>query len=216
LTALERALELPDDEPTPWGWRVAAVAVAAWIALAVAGARVLALGGYRWPLLIVGSLLAIPAALLAWALASAERHRTWITGAAMLAAVACIPLAITGATPSTARLAEIADGIGLPGRVVRDHRLGNGRCRPACSEIRRVAFVDDDSLAAVEFGVTSAFRRRGYELTIYPHASGVPARIDAKRGRTLVSVEIASITLARTRIATVFIAQGPAPHHSVG
>ncbi len=216
MTALERALHVA-DEPSAWpGWRLAAVAVVTWLVIAVVMSRVFALGGFRSPTLIVGSLLALPAALLAWGLAATERHRTWITALAMMVAVALLPLATHGATPSTGRLAEIADGLQLPGVVARDHRLGNGRCRNACSEIRRVAFVDEEPEAAVEFRITSTLKKRGYQVTLYPHAPLTPQRIDAKRGKILVSIEIRIISVTRTRIAEIFLTEGPAPDTSVG
>lgn len=215
--SLRDALEIP-DEPRSFtrGPLPALVGAAAALAVGVVAARTFALGGLPSANLVVGSTLALPALLVAWALAGPHRHRTLLTAVAVVAAVALVPLASAGATPSTARLAALVDDIGLPGRVQRETRIGNGRCRIACSEIRRVAVVERLAFAKVHGKVYFALRSRGFEVKLYDYAVGAPARIDAKYKKILVSVELRAVGENRTRVATVVLADGPAPSHSVG
>jgi len=217
MTALSHALEIPDDAPRQWRrLPLAVVAAAAWLVVGVVIARTFALGGMERRVLLVGALLAIPAGLGVWLAAGPHRFRTAASAIAMVLGVALIPLASAGATPSTGRLAELADSIGLPGTTIRDRAIGNGRCRPACSELRRTAVVDGISIVKVRAQVVGALKSAGYEVRVYSHAPNAPQRIDAGGKKVLVSLELRRTTEARTTIAAVFLAQGPAPDHEVG
>ena len=217
MSALASALELPDDPPRAWrGPATGAAAAVVWLVAGVVIARTFALGGMTSANLIVGALLGVPAMVLAWLLTGPHRARTAATVVVMIVSVALIPIASHGATPSPQKLAEMADALGLPGRTVRDSSLGNGRCRPACSELRRVAVADGSSFTKVGAEVLATLQTRGFTTRSYPHAPGDPFRIDATSKRLWISIELRRTTSLRTTIAEVFLAQGPAPHHEVG
>ena len=215
--SLRDALDLP-DEPRSFsrGPAVAAVGAAVVLAGCVVGARTMALGGWKSSNVVVGVALILPATIAAWALCGPHRQRTLVTGVAAVLAALLVPVAAAGATPSVSRLSSIVDSIGLPGRVTREVRIGNGRCRDACSEIRRVAYTDGPAFAKVYSQTYNALRVRNFELKRYAYAPGAPARIDAKYKKILVSLELRSVSASRTRIAVVVLADGPAPSHSVG
>jgi hypothetical protein len=179
-------------------------------------ARTLALGGWVRPWLVVGVFVCVPATLLAWSLAGPVPSRTSVTAALLVASVVALPFALSGATPSVGRLAQIADGLEFPGKVAHEVRLGTGRCRPACSEIRRTIIARGSSLSKFQALTVAALRSRGYALREYPYGPGQPIRVDAKHGKVLVSLDIRPVDLDTTRIAATFIADGPAPAHSVG
>ncbi|MBA2607815.1 MAG: hypothetical protein H0U92_02645 [Actinobacteria bacterium] len=217
MTALQHALDLPDEpRRARRGLLIAAIAAVAWMVLGVVVARMLAIGGWKSPLLPLGSLLAIPALTIAWVLAGNHRHRMAITVAAMAVSLVAIPFASAGATPSTGHLASIADDIGLPGKTQREIRIGDGRCRPACSELRRTSVIDGISFVKAVAQARIILLSRGYAVREYGHRVGAPTRIDASRRKVLVSLELQSITPTRTRIAAIFLAQGPTPDTSVG
>lgn len=187
-----------------------------WIAIAVVVARTFAVGGWTSPVLPLGSLLALPATTVAWVLVGNHDRRTTIAAAAMIVGLLAMPVASAGATPSTGRLASIANNLDLPGTVERDVRLGDGRCRPVCSELRRTSVVDGIAFAKARTQVRAALVGHGYSVRVYAHAVGAPQRIDAAKGKVLVSLELRLLNDGRTRIAAVFLAQGPAPNTSVG
>ncbi len=215
--SLRDALELPDEPRLVTRGPLLALAGAAFaLASGVVVARTFAVGGWRSSNFFVGVLLAGPALAVAWTLSGPHRQRTLLSGAAVAVAIALVPVASAGATPSTARLSSMVDTIGLPGRVQRETRIGNGRCRSACSEIRRVAVVERLAFAKVYGQVYFALKSRGFEVKLYEYAVGAPARIDAKYKNILVSLELRSLTSNRIRIATVALADGPTPSHSVG
>ena len=134
----------------------------------------------------------------------------------MVLALALQPLATSGATPSTARLQQIIDDIGLPGETIGEVRVGNGRCRPSCTELRRTSVVKGMSYAKVRGQIDGLMRAHGFELKVYGHHPGQPERIDASSDRFLVQLELRDIGLAETRVAQVWIARGPAPEGRVG
>lgn len=179
-------------------------------------ARAFAVGGWSSPLLAVGVLVAVPAMLAAWFLMGNHQHRLVAAAVAMLAGLATIPIATSGATPSTGRLAEMADYLALPGKRIREVRIGNGRCRPACSELRRVSVVDGLSFVKVVSQHRIALASRGYAVREYAHDVDEPTRIDAMKGKLTVSLELRQLNDVRTRIAAVFIVAGPTPDTSVG
>ncbi len=217
MGALAAALDLPDEPRRELrGIPAALVAGAIWIAIGIVLARTFAMGGFERSWLAVGATVAVPATIVAWALAGPHRFRTWVAAAVMIVAVALTPLASSGATPSPARLAVIANDLGLPGTTVRDVRIGSGRCRPACSELRRTAVVRDISYAKVRAQITGILRASGFEVRVYAHKVGQPLRIDAKKPRLLASFEVRQVTTSETRVASVFIAKGPPPDHEVG
>lgn len=215
--SLREALELPDEPRSiTRGPVLAGAGVALVLAAGVVLARTFALGGWRSSNLLVGLVLGVPALAATWLLAGPHRHRTLMSAAAVVVAVALVPIASAGATPSTARLSSIVDAIELPGRVQREVRIGNGRCSNACSEIRRVAVVDRLAFAKVYGQVYFALRTHGFKVKLYKYDVGAPARIDAQYKNILLSVELRSIPTNRTRIATVALADGPTPSTSVG
>jgi hypothetical protein len=217
LGVLASTLDLPDEPKRQlFGVPAALIGGAAWIAIGIVLARTFAMGGFERSWLAIGATVAIPATIIAWALAGPHRFRTWIAAVVMVVGVVLTPLASSGATPSPARLATIADDLELPGATVRDVRLGSGRCRPACSELRRTAVVRDISYAKVRAQITGILRASGFEVRIYAHRVGQPLRIDAKKRRLLASFELRQVSASETRIASVFIAKGPAPDHEVG
>lgn len=217
MSVLRNALDLPDEPPRPWRGPALALGAAAVVAaLGVIAARTLALGGTTRPFLAVGVVTAIPALIVGWLLAGPHDRRTAIAAGAMALGIVGIPIGVAGATPSVARLTQIADGIDLPGKVVTSRSLGNSRCRDACSELRRTSTITDISFAKARARVIAALRNDGFSLREYPHAADAPIRIDATKGKVFVSVELRFVDLDQTRLATVFLADGPAPDHSVG
>jgi hypothetical protein len=184
--------------------------------VAIVVARVFAVGGWVRPWLAVGTLVSVPATVVAWVLAGPLRYRTSLTAALLVASVLSLPLALTGATPSVGRLAQIIDGLGLPGKTAHEVRIGSGRCRPACSEIRRTIIARGSSLSKFQAYTIAAFKTNGYAVREYPYGPGQPIRVDAKRGKVLASLEIRPVDLDTTRIALTVIADGPTPAHSVG
>jgi hypothetical protein len=217
LTALANALDLPDEPPRAWRSPAsAAVAAALWLAIGTVLCRTFALGGWERPRVAVGLVLAAPAAIVAWLLVGAHPRRTLITAVAMLVGLLVIPLASAGATPSPARLRQIADAIGVPGKVVHEVQIGNGRCRPACSELRRTSVASGSSYVKYRAQIEGALTARGFEIKRYARRAGEPDRIDAVSERLLVSVDMRMLDLSRTRIAQIYIARGPKPDHSVG
>jgi hypothetical protein len=217
LTALQRALEI-EDEPSR-AWRGVPLAIGGAVVCIVAGvvaARTFALGGWPSPLLPIGLLVAVPAMVAAWSLAGNHERRLVITAVAMVAGLVTIPIASSGATPSTGRLVEFANHLSLPGTVVREVRIGSGRCRPACSELRRTSVMDGISFVKVVSQHRIALASRGFTVKEYAHAVGEPTRIDGVRGKIAVSLELRRIDEVRTRIASVFLAEGPTPDTSVG
>ncbi len=165
---------------------------------------------------IVGAVLAVPAMILAWLCAGPHSPRLAAAVVAMVVGVALIPLASAGATPSPQKLAKIADALELPGHTVRDRAVGNGRCRPTCSELRRTAVAEGSSFTKVGAEVFAVLSRRGFTMRTYPHTADEPLRIDAISKKLWVSIELRRTTLVRTTISAVFLAQGPAPEHEIG
>ncbi|MDP1794238.1 MAG: hypothetical protein Q8K63_08895 [Acidimicrobiales bacterium] len=192
------------------------VAAAALIALGVVLARTFALGGWSRPTLSVGIATALPALLAAWSVTGPHRLRTVVAAVAAVLGVVAIPIAASGATPSPARLATLADEIGLPGRVTREVRIGDGRCRSACSEIRRTAIAADISFAKAYARTHGALQSAGYETRRFAYSAGAPAIIHARKGKILVQLELRDLGPGRTRLAAVFLADGPTPDTSVG
>jgi hypothetical protein len=187
-----------------------------WTVAAVVIARTFAVGGWVRPWLALGALVCIPATVLAWVLAGPLPNRTSLTAALLVVSALSLPVAIAGATPSVGRLTEIADGLEFPGRVAHEVTIGSGRCRPSCSEIRRTIIARGSSLSKFQALAIGALRARHYVVREYPYGPGQPIRVDAKHDKVLVSLEIRSVDLDTTRIAVTFIADGPAPAHSVG
>lgn len=179
-------------------------------------ARTFALGGWVRPWLAVGALVCVPATVLAWAFAGPVANRTSVTAALLVASALTLPIAMSGATPSVGRLAQIADGLGFPGDTVHEVKIGSGLCRPSCSEIRRTIIARGSSLSKFQALTTGALRARHYVVRDYPYGPGQPIRVDAMRDKVLISLEIRSVDLDTTRIAVTFIADGPTPAHSVG
>jgi hypothetical protein len=210
-------LDIPDEPRRVWrGPVLGGVTAAVWIAVGVVVARTFALGGWTRPALPVVCVVAIPAVLIAWAVTGAVASRAAVAALAAVVGLAVTPLATSGITPSTARLSALADHIGMPGRTVREVRIGDGRCRTACSEIRRISVVEGMSFTKA-YGLTlGALKARGYDTKRYAFAPNAPARIDASRGKILVSLELRNQGQGRTRVAAVFLAKGPRPDTSVG
>ena len=189
------------------------------LAATVAGssiARTFALGGTTRPLFAVGVLTAVPPLVIAWLVAGPHAPRMLAAAAAMTLGIAAIPIASSGATPSAARLEQIADGLNLPGRIERNRTLGNGRCRDACSEVRRVTLVEDIAFAKFVGQLHGVLYAKHYTVKEYAHHQGEPLRIDASKGKVLAQFEIRFIDLGKTRVASIFIADGPEPTHRVG
>lgn len=179
-------------------------------------ARTLALGGTVRPWLAIEAVVAVPAMIVAWLLAGPHPQRTWIAAGVMVAALFVQPLAASGATPSPTRLARIVNALGLPGKTTHEVRIGNGRCRPACSELRRVSIVRGESYASARSDFEGNLRARGFDVRLYGHHAGEPERIDASNDKYLVQLELRVVSLGVTRVSQVWVARGPAPAHSVG
>ncbi len=210
-------LDIPDEPRRERrGPVVAVVAAAVVVAIGVVVARTFALGGWNRPLLAIGCVTALPALVVAWLACGPHRSRTAIAAAAAIVGVVVMPLATSGITPSTARLSALADDLGFPGQVAREVRIGDGRCRAACSEVRRTTIVDGMSFAKAYGLVVGTLKAHGYNTKRYAYAPGAPARIDAARDKLLISLEVRAQRNGRTRIAAVFLAKGPAPDTSVG
>lgn len=212
-----RLLDLPDEPRRRWrGLPVALGAAALVLAGGVVVARTFALGGWERPWLAVQAVVALPAMVTAWLVAGPHRHRTWLTAGVMLAGVVLQPVAVAGVTPSPNRLAAIVDGFELPGETVRDVKIGNGRCRPACSELRRTAVATGMSFTKARAGVEGLLRAHGFTVRFYGYGPGDPLRIDAENDALRAQFELRAVTLDETRIAQVWLAKGPAPAHEVG
>lgn len=211
------SLDIPDEPPRQYRGLAAALAGgSAWLIFGVIGVRTFAVGGWLHARLWIGLCVIVPAMLATWLLADPLRWRTVVTAAVMVVGCLLIPVASAGATPSTSRLAQIADGFHIPGKLVNEVRIGTGRCRPACSEIRRVAMVRGSSFAKVRSYVGTVMRAQGFEVREYGFARGAPARIDAVKAHLAVAFELRAADLDVTRIAETVVALGPAPAHSVG
>jgi hypothetical protein len=210
-------LEIPDEPPRQWrGLVSAAIASVAAIVLGIVLARTFALGGFVRGRVLLGLCVPVPAAIVAWGLAGPHRFRTWVTAAAMVVGVACMPIAGAGATPSPARLSHTVDRLGLPGTNVHEVRIGNGRCRPACSEVRRVWKATGSSFVKFSAQVEGALRSREFTVRTFSHRIGAPSIITAENDDLIASFELRAVSLNETRIAGTFIAKGPTPTHSVG
>ena len=217
MTERGTLLDIPDEPPRQRRGVAAALSGAAVVLIAgVVVARTFALGGWVRPWLAVEAVLAVPAMIVAWVLAGPHPRRTWITAAVMMVGVLLQPLAAAGATPSLPRLAQIVDDVGLPGTTIRDVRVGNGRCRPACSELRRTSVARGIAYAKARGQVDSALRAQGYEIKAYGHRAGQPERIDARKGKVFVQIELRHTQLDETRIAQVWITLGPRPDTQIG
>jgi hypothetical protein len=212
-----RLLDLPDEPRREWrGVGAAALGAAAVVVVGIVVARTFAFGGFERPWLAVQAVVALPAMVVAWLLAGPHRARTWVTAAAMIVGLALQPVATSGATPSPTRLAQIVDALGLPGTTVREVRIGNGRCRPACSELRRTTVARGMSYASARAEVEGLMRARGFAVKMYGHHAGQPERIDANSDTLRAQFELRESSLAVTRIAQVWIAVGPTPSNTVG
>lgn len=210
-------LDIPDEPPRRVRGVVAALVGAAVVIVGgVVLARTFALGGTSRPWLAVQAVVALPAMVVAWLLAGAHPHRTWLAVGAMVVGLATQPVAAAGVVPSAARLAQTVDAIGLPGEITRDVRVGNGRCRPSCSELRRTAVAKGIAYAKARAQVEGILRARGFKVTLYGHRPGEPERIDALSDDLLAQFELRQIALDQTRIAAVWIARGPAADSEVG
>lgn len=158
----------------------------------------------------------LPALAVAWLVTGDDQRRTLVAAAAAVVGVAVIPIASAGATPSPARLSAIANAIKLPGRVTHETRLGDGRCRTACSEIRRTALVTGISFKKAYVATITALKGAGYETKEFARAPGAPAVVHAAKGKILVQLELRAGKDGSTRVASIFLADGPTPDTSVG
>ena len=210
-------LDIPDEPRRDRrGVPAAAIGAAVCIAMGVVCARTLALGGTVRPWPAVEAVVAVPAMIAAWVLVGPHRQRTWITAGVMVVAVIVQPLAASGATPSPTRLARIVDHLGFPGETRHEVRIGNGRCRPACSELRRVTVVRNQSYVSARADFEGNLRARGFEIRQYGHHAGEAERIDAQNDDYMVQLELRIIGVGVTRVSQVWVARGPTPRHSVG
>lgn len=217
MTAPGTLLDLPDEPSFQWrGARTGLLGAAAVLAAGVVAARTFALGGSIRPWLAVQAVLAVPAMLVAWLLIGPHRRRTWITAGVMVAGLLLQGVAASGATPSPARLSRMIDSFGLPGETVRDVHVGNGRCRPACSEVRRVSIARNIAYAKARARIEGLMRAHGFTVTMYGHHAGEPERIDAEKDKLRVQFELRVAKLGETHIAHVWIADGPTPDNEVG
>ncbi len=210
-------LDLPDEPPRQWrGPVLGALVGGAWIVVGIIVARTFALAGWTRPALPLVLVIAVPAVLLAWIATGPAPARSGLAAAAAVIGVAVMPLASSGITPSTARLSATTDRIGMPGRTIREVRIGDGRCRTACSELRRTTIVTGMSFRKA-YGLTlGALKARGYVTKAYAFGVNAPARIDATRGKVLVSLELRDEGGGKTRVACVVLVKGPRPDTSVG
>ncbi|HVE94234.1 MAG TPA: hypothetical protein VNB24_04890, partial [Acidimicrobiales bacterium] len=158
-----------------------------WIAAAIVVARVFAVGGWSNHWLVVGALLAIPAAALSWYLIGPGEQRSLWAASFVVIGLVLVPVASSGATPSTGRLADVADGLDLPGKTVRtDGAKGNGRCRPACSELHRVVVSEQSSFTKIRTQVTNALKDNGYLVRVYGTGPDEPQRMTAKSNKVII------------------------------
>jgi hypothetical protein len=214
---LTGVLEIPDEPLRQWrGLVTAALGGAACIVAGVVLARTFAVGGFVHGRVVLGLCVPIPAAIVAWLLAGADRLRTVVTAVVMVVGVALMPLAASGATPSPARLSAMIDNLRLPGTTQHEVRIGNGRCRPACSEVRRVSTANGSAFAKVSAQVQGALRVRKFTVRLFSHRVGAPTVITAENDKMIANFELRMESLGKTRIAGTFIAKGPTPAHSVG
>ncbi|MEY2419281.1 MAG: hypothetical protein QOG90_1961 [Actinomycetota bacterium] len=210
-------LEIPDEPPRQWrGLLAAIVGGAACIVVGVVLARTFAVGGFVRGRLVLGLCVPVPAAIAAWLLAGADRLRTVVTAAVMIVGVLFMPVGAAGATPSPARLSAMVDDLGLPGATLHEVRIGNGRCRPSCSEVRRVSTAKASSFVKVSAQLQGALRVRDFTVRLFSHRVGAPTVITAENDKMTANFELRVVSLAETRIAGTFIAKGPTPAHSVG
>jgi len=212
-----RLLDLPDEpKRRVRGVVTAIIASALVLAGGVIVARTFALGGGTRPWLTVQAVLALPVIVVAWFAAGSHRWRTAITVGAMVVGLGLQPVATAGITPSTRKLASIVDGLSLPGKTVRNVTVGNSRCRPACSELRRITIAKGLSYASARAEVEGNLRARGFTVRMYPHRAGEPERIDAENRVLQAQFELRYLAPAETRIASVWLVKGPTPDTSVG
>lgn len=217
MTAPGALLDLPDEPERQWrGVAAALVGAAVALVVGVVVARTFALGGYARPWLAVQAVVALPALLAAWFFAGPHRLRTVVTVGVVVAGLALQPVATSGTTPSPQRLGDIVDGFGLPGETVRDVHVGNGRCRPACSELRRVSMARGLAYAKARAQVEGLMRARGFEVLMFGHHPGEPERIDARNDHLRAQFELRVVELGVTRISQVWITLGPRPDRQVG
>ena len=211
MTALARALDIPDEEPRSYrGVMPALLASIVWLAVGVALARTFALGGMVRSHLLVGLVVVVPTMVIAWLAVGPSRWRTASVVVAMVVGLALMPLASHGATPSPARLQQVADAIGLPGKTVRDRTAGTGRCRPICSELHRRSVVDGVSFVKARAQVIGILKARQFAVT------ESPTKARATRGRLAIQVTLTQTSLDRTTVNLDVFALGPTPAHSVG
>lgn len=210
-------LDLPEEPArTIRGVPAAVIGVVVVVVGGVILARTLALGGTTRPWLSVQAALALPAMIVAWLLVGPHQWRTGLTVAAMTLGLVLQPLATSGATPSPARLAQTVDSLGLPGDNPRDVYIGNARCRPACSELRRTTVARGISYAKARARVEGLMRVHGFKVRMYGHRAGAPERIDAESDDLLVQFELRQVALGETRVASVWLPRGPTPDTEVG
>lgn len=209
--------DLPDEPKRQLrGPVAAAVATLVVLVAGVVVARTFALAGSTRPWLTVQLVLAVPAMVVAWLAAGPHRQRTWIVVAAMVVALVLQSVASSGITPSPARAAQLVDDLGLPGELIRETKVGNGRCRPSCSELRRVSVAKNISYAKARANVEGLLRAHGFTVKMYAHAPGAPERIDAANDDFLVQFELRQVAPGETRISAVWLARGPRSDFEVG
>ena len=217
-------LDLPEDAggvPRPRladrrGVVTGLVVPGVWLAIAIPLSHVFALGGLPNHWLVLGGLLAVPAAALSWwAVGPGSQRALWPVAVAVLALI-LIPAAASGITASPARLAQIADDADLPGRVVSERSFGNGRCEPSCSELRRTLVLDGVSFTKARAQVVNILKARGYTVKLYSTRPDRPQRVDAGTEAVLVSIEMRRTSLVKTTIEAHFFAQGPASSREIG
>jgi hypothetical protein len=217
MTALANALDIPDEPPRQWrGVPQGVVAAAVVLAVGVVVARTFALGGWVRPWLAIEIVVGLPAALVAWLLTGPHPRREWMTAGVVVVSLALLPLAAAGATPSPERLQRVVNALELPGETTRDVRIGNGRCRPSCSELRRTAIARGTAFDKVRSQLEGILRYRGFEVREYAYNPGEPLRIDAQTDDYFASFELRQNTPGVTRIAQVWIARGPKSENKIG
>lgn len=190
---------------------------AAWLAVAIVLARLLAVGGWSNHWLAVGALLAVPAAALSWLLIGPGEQRSMWAFSFVVIGLVLVPVASSGATPSTGRLADIADNLGIPGKTARtDGAKGNGRCRPACSELHRVVVNDGSSFTKMRTQVSNALKERGYNVHVYGTSPDQPQRMTARSDKVVIEVVMLRTSIVRTTIELFLFAQGPEGSSKIG
>ena len=219
-------LDLPEDERAPEhstrrsarrGALAATIVPALWIGVAIVVARTFAIGGWSNHWLVVGALLALPAAALSWYLIGPGGQRSlWVVAFAVIGLV-LVPVASSGATPSTGRLEDVAGSLGLPGRIVRtDGIKGNGRCRPACSELHQVVVTDKSSFTKVRTQVSNALKAREYDVRVYGTSPKEPQRMTARSDKVVIEVVMLRTSTVVTTIELFLFAQGPEGANEIG